>query len=260
MGKLNKKNGFTLIELLVVIAIIAILAAMLLPALSRARERARQAVCLNNLKQLGNALYMYATDYKGYPPIAAGTLGEKFGGYQELFKYIYGFPTSDEDKRRPYNWDSNHDVNSVSVFVCPSDRRPATYDISLSYSANIYIAPVLRDGSWVPDQDWYHGGSEPKKISSIPNPSEKFYLIEWWWDGTPDGSAPEGAPITVQPQQLYHNYKYWPDRWPYTHHEQLQLHNGGNNILFLDGHAKWCNEGEIVREVGPNGFPYYGTP
>lgn len=69
---MGKKTGFNLTELLVVIAIIAILAAMLLPVLSKAREQARRTVCLNNLKQIALATHMYAIDYDGFPPNPAG--------------------------------------------------------------------------------------------------------------------------------------------------------------------------------------------
>jgi len=103
-------EGFTLIELLVVIAIIAILASILFPVFSRAREKAREARCMSNLHQIGLALQMYADDYDGLLPLAN--------------EYPASPPPADAEHQGPPGIHQVLDpyVRNQELFHCPSDK------------------------------------------------------------------------------------------------------------------------------------------
>ena len=120
VGKKSPARGaFTLIELLVVIAIIAILAAMLLPALSKAKEKAKQTTCVSNLKQMGIALSLYTGDNNEYFPytIQNGTQGNSvnIAWYQLLIPYL---PNKSSGAELGTTSDTKTNVNAV--FVCPT--------------------------------------------------------------------------------------------------------------------------------------------
>ena len=141
----KRASHFTLIELLVVIAIIAILAAMLLPALSKAREKARSSSCASNMKQLGTAHAMYANDYEDYTAYFGASVGEGFSD-------SYGGTPYDPSGIK--NWDSTNRyrnfatqlmqyLNDPKMMFCPSSQKYASVytgsnatQLSVSYGLN----------------------------------------------------------------------------------------------------------------------------
>lgn len=131
MGRKNKRIGFTLIELLVVVAIVAILAAMLLPALSKARARARNALCMSNLKQIYIAFTLYENDYSSLPNY-----------YWDAPYLIYNMVNWDKGWDKHGKLFGNGYLKTAEVFYCPFTSIRYSQNYSYRRAFKPYYSPA----------------------------------------------------------------------------------------------------------------------
>jgi prepilin-type N-terminal cleavage/methylation domain-containing protein/prepilin-type processing-associated H-X9-DG protein len=218
------RRGFTLIELLVVIAIIAILAAILFPVFARAREKARQASCQSNIKQIALAVIMYKNDYDELMPYLIQ--GSQAGGMDD---WINGAPTLGPSGGYTWWLVLQPYIKNSQLMVCPSQRPPMSRPTGCwlpmrwsTYSCN--YQNQQRPWAGVPDSYIADSGGTIILSDGCGRPHNCFRFASCGCGAAPVAYDPNytiNAPTSLSG---------WGWVW---------RHNEGVNHAFHDGHVKW---------------------
>lgn len=189
---MTKKKAFTLTELLVVIAIIAILSGLLLPSIQKARTMTKQAICLNNLRQIGEAIVMYTINWDGYLPEGWGEPEGELDDWNDALQPYLPTYTS------PSGW--------IRITLeCPSRGRASRDNFSYMYNDDMDLERITS----VSSASGYNVSEIGLATDIGPN---------WWGAGGNLGVLTINTP---------------------------NVHTGGQNFLYLDGHVKWL-EGDAT--------------
>jgi len=231
---MTSRRGFTLIELLVVIAIIAILAAILFPVFAKAREKARQSTCLNNIKQLTTGLLMYVQDYDetimplpyAPNPTQAPVLTDQGlkSGTTDIFTWY--------DMIYPY-------VKNGEMYCCPTWRKKLIHN----GPPNTPYCNYTTYGMWIGAYGLYTGlinsSGTGLGLGECTHPATTVCLGEGYSACMP--IIDKGDPLG--------------DRFGWNMALGVR-HNDGLNVSFLDGHAKWFKLGQLRANWSEYGSIY----
>jgi prepilin-type N-terminal cleavage/methylation domain-containing protein/prepilin-type processing-associated H-X9-DG protein len=252
----RRRKAFTLIELLVVIAIIAILAAILFPVFAQARDKARQATCVSNLKQLGSALMMYVQDYDETLPAVthadscranptSGAVDTAYDGWPSFvislqpYAKNYGFYSCPAD---PYKGGFSKAVFCYQKQMVDAGLPGAAIGMTsaamqkllpLSYSANYYLSQTTQIPVTRPTAGW-----GMVSMAAINRPAQVFFATE-------NGTDPAAGYAAYYTTPGYGNGATPTSRWPMG-----KRHADGRVWLFVDGHAKWTRDLPYLTPAG----------
>lgn len=246
----DSRQGFTLIELLVVIAIIAILAAILFPVFAKAREKARQTSCLSNIKQIALATLQYAQDYdEVLPPCWAWTPtdfvsngGNWFAGFAFWNHFIYPYVKTGHA-------DAAGKMTSHGVFECPcglltKQRHARNYGVNQT---------LFGYQNW-PGSGYAPGFTESLSLGDIRSPANCFMVMDAGCYAMSYSAIDAPVPaIWYMPGTGAGRQTFAAGTYEYGDHQDGR-HNGGDNVGFADGHAKWVNGKSMI------GHPEYWDP
>ena len=263
----HKTDGFTLIELLVVIAIIAILAAILFPVFAQARESARTASCLSNVKQISLGIMMYVQDYdEKFCPAQYPTTGSQAGKPDQPWNITQNIYTDWAHLIYPY-------VKNTQIFHCPTaadgQQLDATNVNSDATGATTYAVNNRLTGRW---GQTLWGGHDMIKLAGMSWPATTIMVVEnssqgsggsennekngWGWDdghqrllnGSDVANATDTGDDNADIITNYKNYNSLCNTGNQKDEAQwsgggapapLRRHKNGANYGFGDGHAKW---------------------
>ena len=241
---ISRRKLFTLIELLVVIAIIAILAAMLLPALSKAREKARAISCTNQMKTLGQMHLLYAGDYEGWGFVPYCN-NDATANLKPLWQaissagYIGPFDVEKFFQSTP--------AQPLPQFRCPSQTGSPHVNTHTDYGANLHLTGYGKYAPW--------GRAISYGTTSINAPGSMFFLME---------SVKSPSSVVYWAEVVRH--KHWqfsttgaPNVWNYYRVKKTGVcadgfaerlpHGDKSNICYVDGHVDSQIETEIDNRI-----------
>ena len=264
----RRAAAFTLIEMLVVVTITVLLFFLLANVFGKARDRSRTAYCLNNLRQLGAGIHLYASDNDGYlPPLAVdGTFEADPSQWPGPPGYMFGkravwsdqiiigqyVGSTNGDNSSPEYWDGN--VKKRSALVCPADKYhvPDGQSLQVSYA----MGPNF---TWVAHKDDARQPNNNRdyknlwKMSKSNAPSKEFVLTDGGNPSLFPGSYNEPYPL---PGTADADFSDWGHFSPNGIRNWAKRHNGGGaNVLFLDGHASFYQDLKIPYTQGDLKMP-----